>query len=93
MNDLGGVKWDIGMSVGNNISVPEPLLSEVESVARVEHSVEEVVAEALRKYLDGRSWLKFVERNELRAKEMGITEDDVDRLITEYRAENRRRVR
>jgi hypothetical protein len=32
--------------------------------------------------------VQFVERNERRAKEVGVTEDDVDRLITEYRAEN-----
>jgi hypothetical protein len=37
--------------------------------------------------------VQFVERNERRAKEMGITEDDVERLIAEYRAENRQRGR
>jgi hypothetical protein len=33
--------------------------------------------------------VRFVERNERRAKEMGITEQDVDRLFTAYRTENR----
>ncbi len=39
--------------------------------------------------LDAQSWLEFVGRNERRTMELGITEDDVDRLISEYRAENR----
>jgi len=32
--------------------------------------------------------VQFVERNERRARDMGITEGDVDRLIAEYRSEN-----
>jgi putative PIN family toxin of toxin-antitoxin system len=73
-----------------NISLPEPLLAEIRNAARAEHrSADEVVADAVRVYLEKQSWGQFVERNERRAKEMGITEDDVDRLITEYRAENR----
>lgn len=77
-------------AVNNNIvSLPESLLAEVTSAALAEErSVDEVVAEALRRYLDAQSWLKFVDRNERRAKELGMTEDDVDRLIAEYRAEN-----
>jgi hypothetical protein len=54
---------------------------------------DEVVAEAVRVYLEKQSWRQFVERNERRAKEMGIAEDDVERLIGEYRAENRQRGR
>jgi metal-responsive CopG/Arc/MetJ family transcriptional regulator len=77
------------MAAGN-ISLPEPLLAEIQSAAQAEHrSADEVVADAVRVYLEKQSWVQFVERNERRAKEMGITEDDVDRLITEYRAENR----
>jgi hypothetical protein len=64
------------------------------SAAQAEHrSADEVVADAVRVYLEKQSWTQFVERNARRAKEMGITEDDVDRLITEYRAENRQRGR
>jgi len=78
----------MGMATGN-ISLPEPLLAEIRSTAQVEHrTADEVVADAVRAYLEKRSWVQFVERNERRAKETGITENDVDRLITEYRAEN-----
>jgi metal-responsive CopG/Arc/MetJ family transcriptional regulator len=75
--------------VTGNISLPEPLLAEIQSAAQAEHrSADEVVADAVRAYLEKQSWAQFVERNARRAKEMGITEDDVDRLITEYRTEN-----
>jgi hypothetical protein len=40
-------------------------------------------------YLEKQSWAQLAGRNELRAKEIGITEDDVDCLAAEYRAENR----
>ena len=81
------------MAAGN-ISLPESLLAEIQSAAQAEHrSADEVVADAVRVYLEKQSWVQFVERNARRAKEMGITEDDVDRLITEYRAENRQRGR
>ena len=73
----------------NNISLPEPLLAEIESAAQAEHrTADEVAADAIRQYLEKQSWVKFVERNERRAKDMGITEGDVDRLIAEYRSEN-----
>jgi len=73
----------------NNISLPEPLLAEIESAAQAEHrTADEVAADAIRQYLEKQSWVKFVERNERRAKEMGIAEDDVNRLVKEYRTEN-----
>jgi len=76
------------MAAGN-ISLPEPLLAEIQSAAEAQHrTADELAADAIRQYLKEQSWVQFVERNESRAKEMGITEGDVDRLITEYRAEN-----
>jgi metal-responsive CopG/Arc/MetJ family transcriptional regulator len=78
----------MGMAA-NNISLPEPLLAEIESAAQAEHrTADEVAADAIRQYLEKQSWVKFVERNERRAKDMGITEDDVNRLVTDYRTEN-----
>ena len=74
----------------NNISLPEPLLAEIQSAAEAQHrTADELAADAIRQYLEQQSWMQFVERNERRAKAMGITEDDVDRLIKEYRTENR----
>jgi hypothetical protein len=81
------------MAMGN-ILLPEPLLAEIQSAAAAQHrTADEVAEDAVRKYLDAQNWAKFVERNERRAREMGIAEDDVDRLITEYRAENQQQGR
>ena len=77
----------MGMAAGN-VSLPEPLLAELQSATQADRTADEVAADAVRVYMEKQSWVQFVERNECRAKEMGITENDVDRLIAEYRAEN-----
>jgi hypothetical protein len=50
-----------------------------------------LVSEAVRKYLEAQSWLRFVKNNERHAREMGIGEEDADRLIAEVRRENAER--
>lgn len=52
-------------------------------------TADELAADAIRQYLKEQSWAQFVARNERRAKDMGITEGDVDRLIAEHRGEKR----
>ena len=77
------------MAAGN-ILLPEPLFAEIRSAAEAQHRTpDELAANAIRQYLKERNWVQFVERNERRARDMGITEGDVDRLIAEYRSENR----
>ena len=67
----------------------DELLHRVEETARIQNrEPEEVVADAVTKYLDEQSWVQFVERNEARACTMGIGEEDVDRLICDVRREN-----
>ena len=78
----------MGLAAGN-ISLPEPLLAEIQTAAEAQHrTADELAADAIRQYLKEQSWVQFVERNERRARDMGITEGDVDRLIAEYRSEN-----
>jgi metal-responsive CopG/Arc/MetJ family transcriptional regulator len=78
----------------NMATEPTPLISadllhQVEETAREQNrQPEEVVSEAVRKYLEEQSWVRFVERNESRARAMGITEDDIPRLVDEVRREN-----
>ena len=80
------------MATGNNISLPEPLLAEILSAAQAENrSVEEILQEAIRQYLDNRSWTKILGYGQRRAKELGLTEADIDRAIAETRAEQHRR--
>ncbi len=80
------------MAAANNISLPDPLLAEIKSAAQAEHrSVDEVLADAVKRYLEDRSWERLLSRGQERAKDLGIEEADVDRLIAEYRMEKRSR--
>jgi metal-responsive CopG/Arc/MetJ family transcriptional regulator len=83
----------MGMAAGN-ISLPEPLMTEIQSAADAQHrTADDLAADAVRQYLEKQSWVQFVEQNERRAKELGITEDDIPRLIAEVRRENKERQR
>ena len=63
-------------------------LAEIQSAAQAENrSVEEILQEAIRQYLDNRSWTKILGYGQRRAKEVGLTEADIDRAIAETRAE------
>ena len=78
------------MSVANNISLPEPLLAEIRSTAQAEHrSVDEVLTDAVRLYVEERSWTKLLDYGAEQAKTLGVKESDIDRLIAESRAEQR----
>jgi hypothetical protein len=48
-----------------------------------------VLEEAVTKYFEDRSWVKMLEYGQSRAKALGYTENDVERLISETRAEKR----
>jgi metal-responsive CopG/Arc/MetJ family transcriptional regulator len=78
------------MDAINNISLPEPLLAEIQSAAEAEHrSVDEVLTDAVKRYVEERSWTNLLNYGAERAKALGIKESDVDRLIAESRAEQR----
>ncbi len=78
------------MGVANNISLPEPLLAEIRSAAQAEHrSVDEVLTDAVKRYIEERSWTRLLDYGAERAKTLGVTESDIDRLITESRAQQR----
>jgi hypothetical protein len=51
----------------------------------------EVLEDAWRRYVEEKWWAKLVERGRENAKRLGIQESDVDRLISDYRAEKRAR--
>ena len=80
------------MGAANNISLPEPLLAEIQSAAQAEHrSVDEVLTDAVKRYVEERSWAKLLSYGAERAKALGVQESDVDGLIAESRAEQRQR--
>jgi len=79
------------MDAANNISLPEPLLAEIQSAAQAEHrSVDEVLTDAVKRYIEERSWTKLLDYGAERAKALGVQESDIDQLIAESQAEQRR---
>jgi metal-responsive CopG/Arc/MetJ family transcriptional regulator len=67
----------------------DELLHEVEEAARAQNlKPSEVLEEAVRRYLEDRSWSKIFSYGRERGEAAGIlTEEGVDRAITEYRKE------
>lgn len=86
----GDGKIRTAMDAANNISLPQPLLAEIQSAAEAEHrSVTEVLTDAVKRYVEERSWTKLLDYGAERAKTLGVKESDIDRLIAESRAEQR----
>ena len=80
------------MAGEKNVALPEDLLTSASEAARAEgKTTDELIEAATRRYLSLERLDRFVRRNEQRARELGITEDDVPRLIHEHRREQRRR--
>ena len=69
-------------------ALPERLQAELEKAALAqERPVGDVLADAVTAYLDERSWRKLIDSGRERAKNLGLSEEDVPRLIAESRAE------
>lgn len=68
--------------------VPPEMRPAIEAIAEEEHRApSELVREALDRYMDEREWRKLLAFGQQRAKDLGLTEDDVPRLIAEVRRE------
>jgi uncharacterized protein len=50
-------------------------------------SLEQLVENALARYIDERDWEDILEYGTRQASRQGLTKDDVERLVDEYRAE------
>jgi len=75
----------------NNIAIPPSLLAEIQAAAEEEkRPAEEVLREAIERYLENRRWQQLVSYGQQRARELGLTEADVPRLIAESRRERAR---
>ena len=65
-----------------NVALPEDLLAAVAEAARNEgRTPDEVIEAATRRYVSHQRLDRLVRRNEERARELGITEDDVPRIV------------
>lgn|SRR5258708_7484371 len=70
--------------------VPSRLIPEVRATAEEDHRApDELVGEAVETYLKNRRWRRLVERGQARARELGLSEADLPRLIAESRQERR----
>ena len=77
-------------SDADTLIVPPALVKEVQAAAEEEHrQADEVLREAVERYLRERRWQKIFAYSERRARELGLSEEDIPRLIAEYRREQR----
>ena len=77
-------------SDADTLTLPPALVAEVQAAADEEsRPAGDVLREAVERYLRERRWQKIFAYGEKRARELGLTEDDVPRLIAEYRREQR----
>jgi len=71
-----------------SITLPPAMAAEAEQLAKEEkRSMSELMREAFRRYKREREWDEANSYGRARAKQMGISEADVVRLIQEFRAE------
>lgn len=71
-----------------SVSMPSSLLAEVQVAANEEHRTrEELLLEAVERYLRDRRWQRLLSYGQERARSLGLTDADVPRLIEEYRQE------
>lgn len=70
-------------------TLPVSLMAEVERVAREqERTVSQVVADAVDRYVKDERWQRLLAYGRERAGALGLTDDDVPRLIEESRREH-----
>ena len=75
----------------NNIAIEPELFARITEEAAAEGTTADQIAnEATKRYLALRRLDRLQRYGQKRAEELGITEDDVPRLIAESRAERRR---
>lgn len=71
------------------VSMPSSLAAELQAAADEERrSREELLREAVERYLRDRRWRRLLEYGEERACSLGLTEADIPRLIEEYRRQH-----
>jgi 4-alpha-glucanotransferase len=79
------------MATPNQPQLSDSQLVELEKLARAqERSVDEVLSEAVDRYIRHKQWEAVKRYGVAKSRELGLTEGDVARLIAESRAERRR---
>jgi predicted transcriptional regulator len=79
----------MAMEHTENLSLPDALQAEIEKVARAQkRTVNEVLAEAVDRYIKEKQWQSLKSYGRQKARERGIKESDLPRLIAESRREH-----
>jgi hypothetical protein len=79
------------MATPNQPQLSDSQLAELEKLARAqERSVDEVLSEAVDRYIRDKQWEAVKRYGVAKSRERGLTEGDVPRLIAESRAERGR---
>jgi len=72
------------------VHVPDDLLAKLQAQAAAEgKSVDELAAEALRKFLEDRAWQDLLAYGRERGQSKGFTEDKAADVVHEWRKEQR----
>ena len=72
------------------ISLLPELLEEAEKLAKAERRTRsEFFREAIRRYIEDKKWERIYRYGRMKAQEQGLAEADVERLVDEYRAEQK----
>jgi hypothetical protein len=82
------------MNPEKNVRLSAGLLAKVVDAARAENRTpDELLEDAAQLYLKNRRWQKLLEFGERNARNLGLTAEDVPRLIAETRCEQEERGR
>ena len=74
------------------ISLPPEIVKQIEKIIKEEGMTKsELFREALREYIRKRRWEKIREYGARKAAELGVKEEDVERLIDEDRHKKKRK--
>ena len=69
-----------------SLSLPPELLREAEALAKRERRTKsELLREALRRYIQEQEWRSLQRYGARRARRLGIRENEVERVVGEYR--------
>ncbi|MCX6628104.1 MAG: hypothetical protein NTW28_10805 [Candidatus Solibacter sp.] len=80
------------MATQNNLHVPDNLLAELQAKAEADgKSPDEMVKIAIERFLLHRQLQELVDYGKVQSASLGLTEEDVPRLVEEHRNEQSRK--
>lgn len=83
----GNKRGDMGRTTKTiTLSLPPEMVDEIDELMKEEGKTRsELLREALRQYVEDREWREILKYGRARAKEKGITEDQVEDIVDAYR--------